>query len=73
MNARWRWPVAVTLFIIGVLSIAQPVQAQDGTGIPSFSWGQVIVLVAVGVAWGDNRAQMRELRSDVEDLKKSRK
>lgn len=67
---RGLWYTAITMFILGLcLMVAQPASASVGSGEFSFSWGQVCVLMAAGVAWGDMRREVHDLRKDVEKMK----
>lgn len=65
------WHASVALFSLGLWLTVQPAQAGVGDGDNSFTWGQVCVLLAVAAAWGDMRAQLRDVRKDVDELKEN--
>ena len=71
---RWRptalWHFAIFFFLIGLWLTAQPAGAAESAGEQTFTWGQVCILVAVAAAWGDMRAQLRDVRKEVDELKK---
>ncbi len=62
------WHIAVGFFFMGLWMTAQPVSAATMGSDAQFTWGQVCVLVAVAAAWGDMRAQLRDVRKDVDNL-----
>lgn len=66
------WKLAIAFFVVGIVLMAAPAFAQAVPPESTFSWGQVCILCAVAAAWGDSRAQMREIRKDVDELKKER-
>ena len=70
---KWRWRLSVLLFLSGMFLLGTPLWAsQPGEREVSFSWGQVVVLGACAVAWGDLRREVQDIKADVHDLKKRR-
>ena len=55
----------LTALIVGVLPSSAGAQVVGGSGM-QFSFGQVVVLFAAGLAWGDLRAQVKSLRDEFE-------
>lgn len=72
---RALWRVAIVLFALGLyFTMAEASSGPDSAGDhASFTWGQVCVLMAVAAAWGDMRAQVKDLRKDVDSIKHSQK
>ena len=71
---RALWYSAVALFCFGMwFTVARAESVAGVVGDVSFSWGQVCVLMAVAAAWGDMRSQVKDLRKDVDELRKPAK
>ena len=66
---RVLWYSAIALFLTGMIfTVAQA--AIPGTDASEhFSWGQVCVLCAVAMAWGDMRAQVKDMRREINEIK----
>lgn len=64
------WHMSITFFIFGLwLTVREAGATTDAiAGSSSFTWGQVCVLFAVAAAWGDMRAQLRDVRKDVDRI-----
>jgi hypothetical protein len=67
---RALWYSAVAFFLIGLWSTATAASGAPFDGGSGFSWGQVCVLCAVAMAWGDMRAQVKDMRREIDEIKK---
>lgn len=67
--SRLLWFVAVFAFSMSIVTAAVAGQQGVGVGDVNFSWSQVLVLVALGAAWGDQRTDRRAMRRDIDELK----
>lgn len=66
----WLWRLAVVLATSGiVLGVARPAWAVIGVGDVRFTISDVLVLMAVAVAWGDMRRVVSQVQADVAELK----
>ena len=65
-----KWWVAVSAWGIAVALSAVPLGAETVTTVSgfTFSWTQLVMLVGIGAAWGDMRAQMRSLKERVDKI-----
>jgi hypothetical protein len=71
MRVRWLWVVAVLLWLMGMIALVLPGNANAAGvafGDVQFSFGQVCILLAVGAAWGEQRASNRETSRRVTKL-----
>jgi hypothetical protein len=68
---RSRWPLALILWglsafvMVAAPAWALPVNVGDGI---TFSWGQLLVVAGLAVAWGDMRRKVEDLRDEVKRL-----
>lgn len=61
---NWRWRIAVALWLAAVLSFFLPGVSEASVmdlGDLRFKLSDVLVLIAVGFAWGDMRQWRREV------------
>lgn len=67
-RSRWMWRAAIGFWLVALLVTALPASAQVGKGgvDMQFSFGQVVILCAVGMAWGDQRARVDRLEKVLE-------
>lgn len=70
-GAPWLWWTALTLGLTACMAFAAVPQASvvDLGGDVRFSLGQVLLVVALGVAWGDMRRQVTEVRDEQKRLR----
>ena len=70
MNQRkLLWNLSIGLFCTGLYLTAYPAFAGVSASEVTFPLGQVSLLMAVAAAWGDMRAQVKDLRREVEEIK----
>lgn len=71
LRQRWVWLTAQVLGVASVLAmlVAPTYAAVDLGGELRFSLGQVLMVVAVGIAWGDMRRSVATLKEDVKRLR----
>lgn len=65
-----RWWLAVCAWLLAVLLSAVPLGADTVTTVSgfTFSWTQLAMLVGIGAAWGDMRAQMKSMKERVDRI-----
>lgn len=51
---RWLWPCAVLVWLVAIATTAVA-ETPAAAGNFGFSFSQVCVLVAIGIAWGEQR------------------
>lgn len=71
-RVQWLYRASQVLGLAGVFAtLAAPSYAVVDLGADvRFSLGQVLILFAVGAAWGDMRGKVQALRSEVDRLTK---
>lgn len=67
-RSRWMWWCAVVCWVVALIATGLPAYAQTdgGASAMQFSFGQVVVLCAVGMAWGDQRSRVDRLEKTLE-------
>ena len=65
-----KWGLAVSAWLVAVIGSAIPAIASPALGVGEFSlsWAQLAMLIGIGAAWGDMRAQMRSLKDRVDKI-----
>lgn len=68
---RVLWIIAVCAWAVAI-GFTAGLAESDGPNVAGvqFTWGQVVVLVALGAAWGENRMQVKWLSAQIEELKR---
>ena len=70
--SNWMWRLATICGIFACIALVWPADASAGTDLNDVhvTLSQVFLLFAIGAAWGDQRRQTKDIRTELDLIRK---